>query len=145
MKLKHLTIANCSRIADIDIDVRENLVLIGPNGSGKTTVLLCLSMLLGMNDEQLFDAFTANLIRDDARPMTTEAVFADLDDDERAAFPREAIAANGNELPVRLEARRIGDSCVVSRFFPSSKGQRNPSERMTTISSGANDPAMVGE
>ena len=131
MRLKHLAIANCSRISDIDIDVRDNLVLIGPNGSGKTTVLVCLDMLLGMSEEQLYDAFAPNLIRDESRPMTMEAVFADFDDDELAAFPREIFTAGGNDLPIRLEAHRDGDTCFVSRFFPGSKGRRNPSEAQT--------------
>lgn len=38
MKLTHLNIINCSRVADIHIEVRGNMVLIGPNGSGKLTV-----------------------------------------------------------------------------------------------------------
>jgi energy-coupling factor transporter ATP-binding protein EcfA2 len=53
VKLTHLKITNCSRVADIDMEVRDNMVLIGPNGSGKTTVLKCLDMLLGMSDQQL--------------------------------------------------------------------------------------------
>jgi len=83
MRLKHLTITNCGRVADIDIDVRDNLVLIGPNGSGKTTVVQCLDMLLGMNNLQLRAELTADYVRDASRPMTVEAAFGGLSDRER--------------------------------------------------------------
>ena len=84
MRLKHLTITNCGRVADIDIDVRDNLVLIGPNGSGKTTVVQCLDMLLGMSDLQLRAELSADYVRDASRPMTVEVAFGGLSDGERA-------------------------------------------------------------
>ena len=75
MKLEHLRITNCSRVSDIDIDVRDNMVLIGPNGSGKSTVLLCLDMLLGMSDSLLRETMSESFIRDTSRAMTVEAWF----------------------------------------------------------------------
>ena len=74
MELKRLRIANCSRVADIDIAVRDNMVIMGPNGSGKTTVLLCLDMLLGMNEQQLLEVLSEEFIRDESQPLTVGRV-----------------------------------------------------------------------
>ena len=89
MRLKHLEITNCSRVSDIDIEVRDNLVLIGPNGSGKTTVLLCLDMLFGMSNQRLYGVLSEGFIRDESQPLIVEAALGNLDDDELAAFPDE--------------------------------------------------------
>lgn len=35
MKISKIDIKNHSRITDCKIDVRENLILVGPNGSGE--------------------------------------------------------------------------------------------------------------
>ena len=108
MKLSRLTISNCSRIKDIDIEVRDNLVLIGPNGSGKTTVLLCMDMLLGMDAQRLGEAVAQGLIHDSAKPFVVEGVIGALADEELAAFPEEAIARDSRSLRIRLEASASG-------------------------------------
>ena len=90
-----LTISNCSRVKDVDIEVRDNLVLIGPNGSGKTTVLLCMDMLLGMDARQLSAEVAKGLIRDSAKPLVVEGVFGSLTDEELAVFPKEARGRDG--------------------------------------------------
>ncbi len=100
MRLKHLRIANCSRISDIDIDVRDNMVLIGPNGSGKSTVLLCLDMLLGMSEQQLSDALSEEFIRDKSRPMTVEAVLKDICDDTQQVTVRIDVHPNGKTIKI---------------------------------------------
>ena len=62
IKLKRLKITNCSWIEDLDIEVRQNLVLIGPNGGGKTAMLLCLEMLLETDDRHLCESITEDYI-----------------------------------------------------------------------------------
>ena len=117
MKLNHLRITNCSRVSDIDIEVRDNLVLIGPNGSGKSTVLYCLDMLLGMNNLQLLRILSEKYIRDESQPMTVEAVFGNLENDELTMFSEAVDVQNGNDLCVRLDARLDGGSIAVNRSF----------------------------
>ena len=159
MKLMRLRIANCSRIADVDVEVRDNMVLIGPNGSGKTTVLLCLDMLLGMDDRQLRATLSREFIRDESRPMTVEAEFANMNEREQAQFANGVDVSKETALAVRLDVISNGDDVDVVRDYSgfdlrksSPQTQANifgwtavPSARMTTISSGSNDPAMVGE
>ncbi|MBR3182158.1 MAG: AAA family ATPase [Eggerthellaceae bacterium] len=141
MKLNRLKIANCSRVADIDIAVRDNMVLIGPNGSGKTTVLLCLDMLLGMSDQQLRAALSREFIRDASRPLVVEAVLGSLNDDERAAFQGALVGKRKNSVAVRLEVRasggeggKAGDNSnnnadiTIKRSLPGSSAQAGPTE-----------------
>lgn len=128
MKLNRLKIANCSRVADIDIEARDNMVLIGPNGSGKTTVLLCLDMLFGMSNQRLYGVLSEGFIRDESQPLIVEATLGNLDDDELAAFPDEVDALNGNELVVRLEAYADEGEISVARFFPNGADQKAPSK-----------------
>ena len=107
MRLTHLKIVNCRRISDIDVDVRDNMVLIGPNGSGKSTVLLCLDMLLGMKDEQLRTELSDGFIRDGEREMVVEATL------ERASV-RLFVRRNGDGLDVVREV----SSCSAGGDFP---------------------------
>jgi len=115
MKLMRLRIANCSRIADVDVEVRDNMVLIGPNGSGKTTVLLCLDMLLGMDDQRLRAAVSRDIVRDKSRPMTVEAVFGGFSECELARFSNEIDEAGESALAVRLDVRSGGSDVDVVR------------------------------
>lgn len=103
MKLRRLTISNCSRIKDIDVAVRDNMVLIGPNGSGKTTVLQCLEMLLGMDDQRLYEAASNGFVRDTSLPFSVQVAFGALNAEERAAFSNEVEVGGASELVVRLE------------------------------------------
>ena len=151
MKLNRLRIANCSRIADIDIEVRDNMVLIGPNGSGKTTVLLCMDMLLGMSERQLRDALSQEFIRDKSQPLIVEAALGSRSADESTvalgswgagestaalgsrgagepAAPNKADAPKGSELTVRLEVRAGDGEVSIVRSFPHSGGQKGLSE-----------------
>lgn len=124
MKLNRLRISNCSRVADIDIEVRDNMVLIGPNGSGKSTVLLCLDMLFGMSDQRLHGVLSKEFIRDDSQPLVVEAALGNLDDDELAAFSTEVDTRNGNELLVRLEACADEGEIGIVRVFPNGGRQK---------------------
>ena len=122
MKLRRLRISNCSRIKDLDIEVQDNLVLIGPNGSGKTTVLLCLDILLGMDDENVRQTVSESFVRDESQPFSVEATFGKLGEGERAVFP-DAVEASTGELLVKLEVRMSagGGKAVANstRYFPS--------------------------
>ena len=128
MKLKRLRISNCSWVEDLDIEVRHNLVIIGPNGSGKTTVLRCLEMLLGMDSCQLHETITEDFIRDKSKPFTVEAVLDDLGVDELAVFPDVVDAQKGNGLSMRLEVGADGNGVVISRYFPNCETRKYPTQ-----------------
>ena len=102
MRLTHLKIANCSRVSDIDIDVRDNLVLIGPNGSGKSTVLLCLDMLLGMDEQMIRSELSEGFVREGAHEMVIEAALR-------------CGGAGDGEITVSLFARPNGNGIELHR------------------------------
>ena len=46
MRLTRLKVENHKRLADLDIVVRDHLVLVGANDVGKSSLLRCLDLLL---------------------------------------------------------------------------------------------------
>lgn len=44
MRLTRIKIENYSRLASTEIEVREHLVLVGPNDVGKSSLLRCLDL-----------------------------------------------------------------------------------------------------
>src|SRR4051794_39566127 len=72
VRLASLKIANHARIPDLELDVREHLVLVGPNASGKTSVLHALNLVLAGTMAQLYASIGRSHIRDESQPMTIE-------------------------------------------------------------------------
>ena len=73
MRLTSVAIRNHTRVADLYIEVRRHLVLVGTNDSGKTSILRCLDLLLGASQGALYTSITADDVRDRARPFVIEA------------------------------------------------------------------------
>ena len=73
MRLTSVAIRNHTRVADMHIEVRRHLVLVGTNDSGKTSILRCLDLLLGATQGALYTSITADDVRDRARPFVVEA------------------------------------------------------------------------
>lgn len=90
MRLTNIKIVNHSRLADAQVEVREHLVLVGPNDVGKSSLLRCLDFLLGASTAQLYNRITIEDFTDSALPLVIEATLDGLDDTERAWFPDEA-------------------------------------------------------
>lgn len=98
MRLSKLTIKNHSRLRDLDIQIREHMVVVGANDVGKTSMLRCLQFLLGASVQQLYQGLRVEDLRDPADPMLVRATLIDFSDDERALFPDViSIAGNGDE------------------------------------------------
>lgn len=107
MKLTRLHIQNHSRIVDVEIEVRDHLVLVGANDVGKSSMLRCLQLILGASTAQLYAQITAEDFRDAESEFVVQVELADFSDDEKAAFPDEidVDAATGRTtLTLRLGA-----------------------------------------
>lgn len=106
MRLTRLTIANHSRIEDLELEVRQHLVLVGPNDAGKSSVLRCLNLLLGASTAQLHSWLTPDDLREEAEPLVIEADLVDFTAEDEAVFPDEinVDATGGKSLTLRLEA-----------------------------------------
>ena len=46
MRLTRIKVENHKRLADLEIEVRDHLVLVGANDVGKSSLLRCLDLLL---------------------------------------------------------------------------------------------------
>ncbi|MGO5287813.1 ATP-dependent nuclease [Pseudoscardovia suis] len=87
MRLARLRIHNHSRLVrDIDIEVRRHLVLVGPNDSGKSSILRCLDLLLGAAPEELPLRISLDDLRDRNEEFRVTCEFASLTADERRQF-----------------------------------------------------------
>lgn len=89
MKLTHLRIQNHSRIADVAIEVRDHLVLVGANEAGKSSTLRCLQLVLGASTAQLYAQITGEDFWDSDHEFVVEVELVDFSEDEKAAFPDE--------------------------------------------------------
>lgn len=128
MRLERLSVANFRGIPDFDIEVRRHLVLVGPNESGKSSVLYALHLLLGTAPSQLATAFTERDFSDPSKRIDFTARLVEFTDDERAAFPDE-IAVNPERLVVKLEAEldaAVSGEISVQRWFPDSGHLHGP-------------------
>jgi putative ATP-dependent endonuclease of OLD family len=129
MRLAQLSVENFRTLPDLSLDVRGDLVLVGPNDSGKTSVLVALDYLLGMPTQQLVSALSPAELGDSNRPLVVEATLVEFSDDERAAFADEISTVDGEKLRVRLEASlNVADPsvCEVQRYFPDGPTPRAP-------------------
>jgi putative ATP-dependent endonuclease of the OLD family len=92
VRLKKFELSNYKRVGDLEIHLRDHLVLIGANDVGKTSLLRALDLLLGPTP-QIYSAISVADIRDQDSSMVARAVFTDFTDVDRALFHREIDVA----------------------------------------------------
>ena len=117
MRLTSVAIRNHTRVADLYIEVRRHLVLVGTNDSGKTSILRCLDLLLGASQGALYTSITADDVRDRTQPFVIEAQLECAANDPH--FGRAVRQSGGaSTLTLRLEARveADGESLVIRRY-----------------------------
>lgn len=108
MRLTRVKVENHRRLQDLELEVRQHMVLIGPNDVGKSSLLRCLDLLLGASTGQLYNQITPEDLRESGRPFVVEADLCGFSDTEQALFPDEiTVDPNGEKeqtLTIRLEA-----------------------------------------
>ena len=108
MRLMRVKVENHSRLQDLELEVRQHMVLIGPNDVGKSSLLRCLDLLLGASTGQLYNQITPEDLREPGHPFAVEADLCNFSDTEQALFPDEiTVDPNGEKeqtLTIRLEA-----------------------------------------
>jgi putative ATP-dependent endonuclease of the OLD family len=129
LRIVRLEVQNYRRLPDIDLTIDGHAVLVGPNESGKSSILRMLHTVLGLPHSQLIPSLGLRDFSDPDRPLSAQVTFRDFDDNDRAAFPDEiAVDANDDEsLRVRFEASiDPGDpeNRTVSRFCPDGTGHQ---------------------
>ena len=122
MRLTRISIANHSRLADADLEVRQHLVLVGPNDVGKSSLLRCLDLLLGTSTAQLYQRIAPEDFRDAEQPLLIQAALADFATQDEALFPDEITVdptSGAKSLAVRLSATLDGaDTISIERIAP---------------------------
>lgn len=124
MKLTRIKVENYSRLQDLDLEIRDHLVLIGANDVGKSSLLRCLDLILGASTAQLYSSITAEDVRDTANALMIEVELQDFSVDEEALFPDEIKAnppgsAEPRVLGIRLTVETDqNDSLAIVRTAP---------------------------
>lgn len=128
MRLTTFSVTNHSRLADFTIEVRNHLVLVGPNDVGKSSLLRCVDLLLGASTAALYARVAVSDLRDATSPLVIEATVEDFDADERALFPDEIDVATPTGLEsmrIRLEVTADADETLdIHRGAPTSGTKR---------------------
>lgn len=139
MKLTQFSIVGHAVLQDLDVAVRDHLVVIGANDVGKTSILRLLNLLLGASMQQIYQGLTPADIRDPDEPLTVQARLEDFTEEEAGqfAFAMTVEEDAPNYLVIRLEARipeDDADGVAIDRFFPDSGTRRAATrEQLQTI------------
>lgn len=131
MKVRHLSWSNYRRLPNGQIDIRDHLVLVGPNDTGKSSIVRALHLCLGMAHGQVTSAITARDFTDETEPIVLTVTLDGIDDDDRAAFPDEITVGPPEVLVVQLRAEldpADTDQKTVRRSFPDSGHNRAPTK-----------------
>ncbi|MDA8331276.1 MAG: AAA family ATPase [Candidatus Dormibacteraeota bacterium] len=132
MRVRSLSWANYRRLPDGHIEARNHLVLVGPNDSGKSSVLRAIYLCLGMPHVQLPASISARDFTDPAIPLRLSVALDGIEPEDRSAFPDEISLGDGETLRISIEATLDPgdpDVKVVRRFFPDSGHMRAPSRQ----------------
>lgn len=122
MRLTRLKVENHQRLADLEIEVRDHLVLVGANDVGKSSLLRCLNLLLGASTAQLYSHISAADFRATDQPFVIEATLTDFADLDKALYPDEIRvdpATKSSRLVIRLTATvDESETVVIDRSAP---------------------------
>jgi putative ATP-dependent endonuclease of OLD family len=130
VRISRLEIQNYSRLPDVALEVRGDLVLVGPNAAGKTSILKAVQFVLGSSVASLYQTLTVDDLRDPSKQLTITVTFVEFTSDEQALFPDEIIVAppTPDAMTVRLEAGQVlgTDELNILRYFPNAGHSRQP-------------------
>ncbi|GMA85873.1 hypothetical protein GCM10025868_11230 [Angustibacter aerolatus] len=105
VRLSKLAITNHTRVQDVQLEVRQHLVLVGPNDVGKSSILRCLNMILGASTAQVYGALTPDDVRDQSVPLVLEVDLQDFSEHDEGLFPDEInVIGDVKSITLRLEA-----------------------------------------
>ncbi|WP_020379568.1 ATP-dependent nuclease [Candidatus Microthrix parvicella] len=106
MRVAAVKISNHKRVADVKFDVRSQLVLVGPNAVGKSTILRLIDSTIGASWSSLYASIEPSQLRDATMPLEVEVRLTDLDPDDLAHFADKVqVSAGATANEVWLTAR----------------------------------------
>ncbi|WP_437773482.1 ATP-dependent nuclease [Arthrobacter sp. KNU40] len=130
--MARIAIENYVRLNDLELDIRDHLVIVGANDVGKTSLLRILNLLFGTT-AQMYQSLSVQDLRDNDKALSVRVLFKDLTGEERAVFHREIDVdpiRKLESLEIRLEMivdPEDPESVVISRWCPGRGEVRAPS------------------
>lgn len=140
-RITRVRIRNVRAIEALDLDLSALTVLIGENGSGKSTILECLELLRKAAEPTFFDQFynlhrgMPGLLRKGATSLELGVLIEDDDGRERSLEYSFELRSGGFAAVVEGERFRLGD--VPSECLPA--GLSEKIEAMKQAASGLED------
>lgn len=119
MRICALSVQNSSRIADIEFEVGDHLVVVGPNAVGKSTLLELIDSAIGSTTGRLFRVFSPESLKDPASPMVVRVRLCELNADVETAFPDEIDASDPDHPTLEVELRVEVSPSDPSEVLPS--------------------------
>lgn len=132
MRLAAIKWQNYRRLPDSGLAVRNHLVLVGPNDTGKSSILRAIHLCLGVAHSQLTPAISVRDFTDRTKPLSLKVILDSFEEDDKAAFPDEITVGPPDSLVIAVEATldpADPDSRSVRRFFPDSGHERSPTRQ----------------
>ncbi|MFC9973876.1 ATP-dependent endonuclease [Spirillospora sp. NPDC127200] len=132
MRLGRLRITNYSRLQDLEVEVREHLVVVGANDVGKTSLLRLLNLSLGASLGQLYQALGRADLRDETKSLVVELQLVDFVEVEERLFYREIDidpVSRTKSLTVRVEVTADAEdpeAVTIERVLTGTADRRAP-------------------
>ncbi len=131
MRIREVSWENYRGLPDGRIEVRDHLVLVGPNDSGKTSIVRAVHLCLGLSHAQLLSAISLRDFTDLNQPLILSVTLAAIEPDDRAGFPDEITTGPPEVLVINVEASvdtDDPDQKKVRRYFPDAGHSRAPTK-----------------
>lgn len=109
--------------------MRDHLVLVGPNDTGKSSIVRAVNLCIGMAHGLIGNSVSARDFTDPSKMLRLSVTLGELDNEDRAAFPDEVTTGPPEVLLVAVEASQDPsdpDRVDVRRFFPDAGHAKSP-------------------
>ena len=100
MRINQLKIKNFRSIRNLELDLSESTVLVGPNNAGKTAILDALRIALGGRGGTVFNEYDIHLHNENDDPKDSEGVSIEIISKEKmpGEWSEEIIGALGDTI-----------------------------------------------
>lgn len=136
MRVQRVAWNNYRRIPDGEIEARNHVVLIGPNDTGKSSIVRAINLCLGLSHSQLVGSLTTRDFTDPSLPLRLSVTLSDLQEADRAAFPDEVTVGSPDLLEIQVFAESDptdADQISVRRYFPHGGHPRAPTREQLSV------------
>ncbi len=100
MRINQLKIKNFRSIRNLELDLSESTVLVGPNNAGKTAILDALRIALGGRGGAVFNEYDIHLHNENDNPKDSEGVSIEIISKEKmpGEWSEEIIGTLGDTI-----------------------------------------------